>query len=74
MNKVVPGADAAIADIHDGARVMLGGFGLCGIPENLIRALVKKGVKRLTTISYNAGVVGFGIGRLLSAGQIQRHI
>nr|MBA3914409.1 CoA transferase subunit A [Terriglobales bacterium] len=54
--------------------VMLGGFGLCGIPENLIRALVKKGVRNLTTISNNAGVDGFGIGRLLSAGQIRRHV
>lgn len=74
MNKEVPNAEAAIADIRDGATVMLGGFGLCGIPENLIRALVKKGVRNLTTISNNAGVDGFGIGRLLSAGQIRRHV
>jgi 3-oxoacid CoA-transferase subunit A len=53
---------------------MIGGFGLCGIPENLIRALVKKGSKNLTTISNNAGVDGFGAGMLLSAGQIRRHI
>jgi 3-oxoacid CoA-transferase subunit A len=53
---------------------MVGGFGLCGIPENLIRALVKKGVRNLTTISNNAGVDGFGMGLLLSAGQIGRHI
>jgi 3-oxoacid CoA-transferase subunit A len=53
---------------------MLGGFGLCGIPENLIRALAKKGSKNLTTISNNAGVDGLGVGLLLSAGQIRRHI
>jgi 3-oxoacid CoA-transferase subunit A len=53
---------------------MVGGFGLCGIPENLIRALVRKGVKNLTTISNNAGVDGFGLGLLLAAGQIRKHI
>jgi 3-oxoacid CoA-transferase subunit A len=60
--------------VGDGAVIMLGGFGLCGIPENLIRALVRKGSKNLTTISNNAGVDGFGVGLLLSAGQISRHI
>ena len=55
-------------------RVMVGGFGLCGIPENLIRALVRKGVKNLTTISNNVGVDGLGMGLLLAAGQIRRHI
>ena len=74
MNKVVAGADEAMRDIPDGASIMIGGFGLCGNPENLIRALVKKGVKNLTTISNNAGVDGFGVGLLLAAGQIRRHI
>jgi len=74
MNKVVANAEEAVRDISDGASIMVGGFGLCGIPENLIRALVRKGVKNLTTISNNAGVDGFGIGLLLSAGQIRKHI
>ena len=74
MNKVVANADEAIRDVCDGASIMLGGFGLCGNPENLIRALVKKGVKNLTTISNNAGVDGAGVGLLLSNGQIRRHI
>ena len=74
MNKVVASASEAIRDIHDGATIMVGGFGLCGIPENLIRALEKKGVKNLTTISNNVGVDGLGMGLLLAAGQIQRHI
>src|ERR1700720_3566711 len=74
MNKVVSSADEAIRDVGDGSVIMLGGFGLCGIPENLIRALVRKGSKNLTTISNNAGVDGFGVGLLLSAGQLRRHI
>ena len=74
MNKVVANADEAIRDVFDGAVIMIGGFGLCGIPENLIRALVRKGTKNLTTISNNAGVDGAGNGLLLSAGQIRRHI
>jgi 3-oxoacid CoA-transferase subunit A len=74
MHKVVTSAEEAIRDIKDGATIMVGGFGLCGIPENLIRALVKKGVKNLTTISNNAGVDGFGMGLLLAAGQIRKHI
>ncbi|HEY7095288.1 MAG TPA: CoA transferase subunit A [Terriglobales bacterium] len=74
MNKVVASASEAIRDIPDGATIMVGGFGLCGIPENLIRALEKKGVKNLTTISNNVGVDGLGMGLLLAAGQIQRHI
>ena len=73
MNKVFASADGAIADIQDGATVMVGGFGLCGIPENLIRALVKKGVKNLTTISNNVGVDEFGLGLMLYAGQIRAH-
>jgi 3-oxoacid CoA-transferase subunit A len=74
MNKVVASANEAIKDVFDGATIMVGGFGLCGIPENLIRALVRKGVKNLTTISNNAGVDGFGMGLLLAAGQIRKHI
>jgi 3-oxoacid CoA-transferase subunit A len=74
MNKVVSSSDEAIRDIPDGVTLMLGGFGLCGIPENLIRALVKKGVKKLTTISNNMGVDGHGMGELLAAGQIRAHI
>src|ERR1700722_6063250 len=71
MNKVVASADEAIRDVGDGSVIMLGGFGLCGIPENLIRGLAKKGSKNLTTISNNAGVDGLGAGLLLSAGQIR---
>jgi 3-oxoacid CoA-transferase subunit A len=74
MNKVVGSADEAIQDIFDGATIMIGGFGLCGIPENLIRALVRKGVRNLTTISNNVGVDGLGNGLLLAAGQIRKHI
>ncbi|MGC2820981.1 MAG: CoA transferase subunit A [Candidatus Sulfotelmatobacter sp.] len=74
MNKVVAGADEAIRDVVDGSSIMLGGFGLCGIPENLIHALVRKGSKNLTTMSNNAGVDGFGVGLLLAAGQIRRHV
>jgi 3-oxoacid CoA-transferase subunit A len=74
MNKVVADAEEAIRDVQDGASIMIGGFGLCGNPENLIRALAKKGVKNLTTISNNAGVDGFGVGLLLANGQIRKHI
>src|ERR1022692_1636326 len=74
MHKVVASAEAAIQDVFDGATIMVGGFGLCWIPENLIRALVHKGVKNLTTISNNAGVDGFGVGMLLANGQLRRHI
>jgi len=74
MNKVVANADEAIRDIPDGATIMIGGFGLCGIPENLIQALVRRGTKNLTTISNNVGVDGYGMGLLLAAGQIRRHI
>ncbi len=74
MNKVVGNADEAIRDVSDGATIMLGGFGLCGIPENLIRALVRKGTRNLTIISNNAGVDGVGCGLLLAAGQIVHHI
>jgi 3-oxoacid CoA-transferase subunit A len=74
MKKVVASAEEAIRDIQDGASIMIGGFGLCGIPENLIRALMKKGTKNLTTISNNVGVDGFGLGLLLGNGQIRKHI
>lgn len=72
MNKVVVNADDALQDIRDGAVLMLGGFGLCGIPENCITALVKKGVKDLTCISNNAGVDDFGLGLLLKTRQIRK--
>ncbi len=72
MNKVVAGPDAAIHDIPDGATIMLGGFGLCGIPENSISALVRKGIKNLTCISNNAGVDDFGLGLLLKTRQIRK--
>jgi 3-oxoacid CoA-transferase subunit A len=74
MNKVVANADEAIRDINEGAVLMLGGFGLCGIPENCIAALVKKGVKRLTCISNNAGVDDFGIGLMLQQKQVRKMI
>jgi len=74
MNKVVGSADEAVRDVFDGATIMVGGFGLCGIPENLIRALVRKNAKNLTTSSNNVGVDGFGMGLLLSNGQIRKHI
>jgi 3-oxoacid CoA-transferase subunit A len=73
MNKVIATSDAAVADIPDGATVMFGGFGLCGIPENLIAALVRKGVKGLHTIN-NMGVDGFGMGLMLEAGMIASHV
>jgi 3-oxoacid CoA-transferase subunit A len=72
MNKVFSNADEAIRDIPDGATLMLGGFGLCGIPENSITALVKKGIKNLTCISNNAGVDEFGLGLLLKTRQIKK--
>ena len=74
MNKVVANADEAICDVFDGATIMIGGFGLCGMPENLIRALVRKGARNLRTISNNVGVDGVGNGLLLAAGQIVHHI
>src|SRR5260221_3032062 len=74
MNKIVQGADEAIRDINDGAVLMFGGFGLCGIPENCIAALVKKGVKNLTCISNNAGVDDFGIGLMLQQKQVKKMI
>ncbi|MBA3705819.1 MAG: CoA transferase subunit A [Bacteroidetes bacterium] len=74
MNKTVKNADEAIKDIKDNATLMLGGFGLCGIPENLITALVKKGIKGLTCISNNAGVDDFGIGLMLKTRQVKKMI
>jgi 3-oxoacid CoA-transferase subunit A len=74
MNKLFTTADEAIAGIPDGATVMVGGFGLCGVPENLIAALVRKGLKGLHTISNNMGVDGFGLGLMLEAGMIESHI
>lgn len=74
MNKICNNADEAIADIRDGQTLMLGGFGLCGIPENCIAALVKKGVKDLTCISNNAGVDDFGIGLMLKQRQVKKMI
>src|ERR1700712_3568891 len=74
MNKVVNGADVAVADIADGMTLMFGGFGLCGLPENCIAALVKSGVKNLTCISNNAGVDDFGIGLMLKQRQVKKMI
>ncbi len=74
LNKLCANAEEAVRDIPEGATIMLGGFGLCGIPENLITALVSRGVKGLHTISNNMGVDGFGMGRMLEAGMIQSHI
>jgi len=74
MNKIYQNADLATADIQDGQTIMLGGFGLCGIPENSISSLVKKGVKELTCISNNAGVDDFGIGLMLQQRQVKKMI
>jgi 3-oxoacid CoA-transferase subunit A len=74
MDKRVADADAAIAKIQDGATILLGGFGLCGIPENLIAALRRKGTKGLTLVSNNAGVDDFGIGQLLQSKQVRKMI
>jgi 3-oxoacid CoA-transferase subunit A len=74
ISKVVKNADEAVADIQDGSVLMLGGFGLCGIPENCISALLSSGVKNLTCISNNAGVDDFGIGLLLKTRQVKKMI
>jgi len=74
MNKVVANADEAIKDIQSGATLMLGGFGLCGIPENCIAAIVRKGINNLTCISNNAGVDDFGIGLMLQKKQVKKMI
>jgi len=74
INKVVASAEEAVQDISDGALLVVGGFGLCGIPENLINALVKKGVKNLTCVSNNAGVDDWGLGLLLQTKQIRKMV
>jgi len=74
MDKRVPGADEAIASLRDGATILMGGFGMCGIPENLIAAVRRKGVKDLTVVSNNAGVDNFGIGLLLETRQVKKMI
>jgi len=74
MNKVVASADEAIRDIPDGATLMVGGFGLCGIPETLIKALQRKGTKDLTVMSNNAGTSDYGLGLLLRTRQIRKMI
>jgi 3-oxoacid CoA-transferase subunit A len=74
MDKRIPNADAAVSRIDDGATILLGGFGLCGIPENLIAALRRKGAKNLTLVSNNAGIDDFGIGILLQSKQVKKMI
>ncbi len=74
MQKVVQDADSAVEAVPDGAVIMMGGFGVCGVPEHLIEALHRKGVKDLTIVSNNAGVDGHGVGLLLKARQIRRMI
>ncbi len=74
MDKRIASADAAIEKVHDGATILMGGFGLCGIPENLIAAIRRKGVKDLTIVSNNAGVDDFGIGVLLQQRQVKKMI
>jgi 3-oxoacid CoA-transferase subunit A len=74
MNKVLPDAATAAAMIPEGATVLVGGFGLCGIPETLIKALHAQGTKQLTLVSNNAGVDGFGLGILLEARQVTRMV
>src|SRR6476469_6315075 len=74
MNKVVASVDEAVNDIHDGAMLVVGGFGLCGIPENLIAGLVRKKVKGLTCVSNNAGVDDWGLGLLLQTKQVRKMV
>ena len=74
MNKVVANADEAVKNISDGASIMMGGFGLCGIPENLIAAVRRKGIKNLTVMSNNAGTDDFGIGLLLQTRQVKKMV
>lgn len=74
INKVVASADEAVRDVFDGATLVVGGFGLCGIPENLIAALVVRGVKNLTAVSNNCGVDDWGLGLLLKSRQIRRMV
>jgi 3-oxoacid CoA-transferase subunit A len=74
MNKVLPDAEAAVAMIPDGATIMMGGFGLCGVPENLIKALHARGTRDLTIVSNNAGIDNFGVGILLKNRQVRKMI
>jgi 3-oxoacid CoA-transferase subunit A len=74
INKVVGSADEAVRDVFDGATLVVGGFGLCGIPENLIAALVRKGVRNLTAVSNNCGVDDWGLGLLLATRQIRKMV
>jgi 3-oxoacid CoA-transferase subunit A len=74
MNKVLPSAEAAVALVSNGASILMGGFGLCGIPENLIQALHARGTRDLTVISNNAGVDDFGIGILLRSHQVRKMV
>jgi 3-oxoacid CoA-transferase subunit A len=74
INKVVASADAAVADVRDGATLVVGGFGLCGIPENLIQALVRRGSRDLTAVSNNCGVDDWGLGLLLRSRQIRKMV
>ncbi len=74
MNKVVSGPDEAILDLAEGAAIMMGGFGLCGIPETLIKAVLRKGTRNLTVISNNAGTTDYGIGLLLRTRQVRKMI
>ena len=74
MDKRVPSSDHAIENLRDGMTVLMGGFGLCGIPENLISAVQRKGTKGLTIVSNNAGVDGFGIGVLLEKRQVKKMV
>jgi 3-oxoacid CoA-transferase subunit A len=74
MNKILSTADEAVRDIRPGNTLMLGGFGLYGVPENLIGALVRTGIKGLHTISNNMGVDGYGMGLMLQAGMVMSHL
>jgi 3-oxoacid CoA-transferase subunit A len=74
VNKVVASSEEAVADIFEGATIMIGGFGICGIPENLVAALVRRRVTGLHTISNNMGIDGFGMGLMLEAGMVASHI
>jgi 3-oxoacid CoA-transferase subunit A len=74
IDKVVASADAAVADVFEGATLVVGGFGLCGIPENLIAALVRRGVGKLTVVSNNCGVDDWGLGQLLRTRQIRKMV
>jgi 3-oxoacid CoA-transferase subunit A len=74
IDKVVASAEAAVADVPDGATLVVGGFGLCGIPENLIAALVRRGVQKLTVVSNNCGVDDWGLGLLLQTRQIRKMV